>query len=95
MSIWRSFWGEQGDRGKRRILLHNIPLFMKMLLTLQLVVQVTKQLVVRVTKLLVVEVTKLSMAHLVEQLQPRKSSAGTARHPAIQLNSKSARVAGG
>ena len=91
MSIWRSFWGEQGDQGKRRILLHNIPLFMKMLLTLQLVVQVTKQLVVRVTKLLAVEVTKL----LVEQLQPRKSSAGTARHPAIQLNSKSARVAGG
>ena len=100
MSIWRSFWGEQGDRGKRRILLHNIPLFMKMLvkviqlLTLQLVVQVTKQLVVRVTKLLVVEVTKLSMAHLVEQLQPRKRSAGTARQ-SIQLNSRSARVAGG
>ena len=77
-----------------------MPLFMKMLvkviqlLLAQLVVQVTKQLVV-VTKLLVMDMTKLSMAHLVEQLQPRKRSAGTARHPAIQLNSKSARVAGG
>ena len=76
-----------------------MPLFMKMLvkviqlLLAQLVVQVTKQLVV-VTKLLVMEVTKLSMAHLVEQLQPRKRSAGTARQ-SIQLNSRSARVAGG
>ena len=61
-----------------------MPLFMKMLvkviqlLLAQLVVQVTKQLVV-VTKLLVMDMTKLSMAHLVEQLQPRKRSAGTAR----------------
>ena len=85
MSIWRSFWGEQG--GQERILLVKVI----QLLTAQLVVQVTKQLVV-VTKLLVVEVTKL----LVEQLQPRKSSAGTARHlVANQLNSRSARVAGG
>ena len=88
MSIWRSFWGEQG--GQERILLVKVI----QLLTAQLVVQVTKQLVVRVTKLLVTEVTKLSMAHLVEQLQPRKRSAGTARQ-SIQLNSRSARVAGG
>ena len=77
-----------------------MPLFMKMLvkviqlLLAQLVVQVTKQLVV-VTKLLVMDMTKLSMAHLVEQLQPRKRSAGTARHlVANQLNSRSVRVAG-
>ena len=72
-----------------------MPLFMKMLvkviqlLLAQLVVQVTKQLVV-VTKLLVMDMTKLSMAHLVEQLQPRKRSAGTARH----LVARSVRVAG-
>ena len=97
MSIWRSFWEEQGCQ--ERILLVKLI----QLLTGQLVVQVTKQLVVRVTKLLVMEVTKLlvvqvtklSMAHLVEHQQPRKSSAGTARHlVANQLNSKSARVAG-